>query len=258
MFNLEGKIALVAGGAGYLCFPACHALVDHGAGIMVADRNTSGVEELVADLRSAHPESIISGCTLEVGDENSIRHCVAKTVERMGRLDFLVNGTYQSVGKPVHELSGDEFDASLHVNITGAFLLAREAASVMSTGGSIIFFSSMYARIAPDPRNYPKPLNPNPIEYGVSKAAIEQMVRYLSVFWAPRKIRVNAIAPGPFPHPTQRSEFPHWMELLVEQVPMRRLGNQNEIAGAVVFLASNASSYITGQTLRIDGGWTVW
>jgi len=128
----------------------------------------------------------------------------------------------------------------------------------MQPGASIVLFSSMYGQISPDPRIYHDPIKPNPIEYGVAKAALEQMTRYLAVAWAPRDIRVNAIAPGPFPHAHQQSQFPDWMKLLAGKVPMGRVGRQEEVAGAIVFLASDEASYVTGHVLNVNGGWTAW
>ncbi len=258
MFDLSGKVVLVAGGAGYLSVPSCRGMAQHGADIMVADVNRKGVEERVSELRQGVPGVKISGVTLDVGDEASIKDAVRATVGNFGRLDVLVNATYLSIGNHVEELSGPDLDRALHVNVTGAFLLAREASRHMTEGGSIIFFSSMYGEVAPDPRNYPAHIKPNPIEYGISKAALEQMVRYLAVCWAPRNIRVNGIAPGAFPHPQQQREEPDWMNMLAARAPLGRIGRQDEVAGAVFFLASNEASYVTGHILNVDGGWTIW
>jgi NAD(P)-dependent dehydrogenase (short-subunit alcohol dehydrogenase family) len=156
----------------------------------------------------------------------------------------------------VEELTAEEFDAANHVNLTGTFCLAREAAAVMKTGGSIVVYSSMYGLVAPDPDMYPPPRKPNPIEYGMGKAAIVQMVKYLASYWGHRGIRVNGIAPGAFPHPRGDGADPDFVQLLVNKVPMGRIGRREETAGAVVFLASDDASYITGQTLAVDGGWT--
>ena len=119
-------------------------------------------------------------------------------------------------------------------------------------------FSSMYGEVSPDPRIYHKPMQPNPIEYGVAKAGIEQMIRYLAVAWARDGIRVNGVVPGPFSQPLVLESHPDFIERLAQKVPMGRVGDASEIAGAVIFLASDAASYVTGNCLRVDGGWTIW
>jgi len=258
MFDLKGKAVLAAGGAGYLSVPSCLGMAQHGANIVVADINMKGIEQRLAELRHAAPGAMIEGVALDIGDEASIKNALNFAVEFLGRLDVLIIATYLSIGDLVEELKGPDLDRALHVNVTGAFLLAREASQYMKDGGSMIFFSSMYGEIAPDPRNYPPHIKPNPIEYGLSKAALEQMVRYLAVHWAPRNIRVNGIAPGAFPHSQQQREDPAWMKMLGERAPLGRIGRQDEVAGAVVYLASNEASYVTGHILNVDGGWTIW
>jgi len=256
LFDLSGKVVLVAGGAGYLGQPVCRALAEQGATVMVADLARERAEALTADIVARGGRS--HALALDVADEASSRAAVARTVAECGRLDVLVNATFFSVGKTLDELSAEEFDRANRVNLTGAFLVAREAARVMAPGGSIVFFASMYGLVAPDPRVYQPPMNPNPIEYGVGKAGVIQMAKYLAVAWGGRGLRVNAIAPGPFPNPAVQREHPEFVQRLAGKVPLGRIGRQEEIAGTVVFLASDASSYINGAILRVDGGWTAW
>ena len=258
MFDFKGKAVLAAGGAGYLSAPACRGLAQHGADVVIADIDVKRAEQcaatLCADVRGAN----ISAVALDIGSEESINTAIRSTVERLGKLDVLIVATYLSIGDRVDELSAADLDRALHVNVTGTFLLARAAAQQMRTGGNVILFSSMYGEIAPDPRNYPPHIKPNPIEYGLSKAALEQMIRYLAVAWAPRNVRVNGIAPGAFPHPQQQKEDPAWMEILGSRAPLARIGRQEEVAGAVMYLASDEASFVTGHVLNVDGGWTIW
>ncbi len=256
MFDLNGKVALVAGGAGYLATPICEALAGQGAAVMVADLAHERAQALAGVMTSAGHKA--GAIRLDVGIEQSVREAVAATCEKLGGLDILVNATYHSIGKTVDELGADEFDIANRVNLTGAFLLAREAAGAMQPGGSVIMFASMYGQVSPDPRVYEPPLKPNPIEYGVAKAGIIQMVRYLAVAWASRGIRVNAISPGPFPSPAVQKAAPDFIRRLVQKVPLGRIGAAGEIAAPVVLLASDEGSYITGETLNVNGGWTAW
>jgi NAD(P)-dependent dehydrogenase (short-subunit alcohol dehydrogenase family) len=256
LFDLSGKVALVAGGAGYLGDPACRALAEQGARVMVADLAEGRAKALAAGIVAQGGTAQAVG--LDVADEESSRAAVARTVSEFGRLDVLVNATYFSIGKRVDDLTAAEFDRANRVNLTGSFLLAREAARAMKEGGSVVFFASMYGIVSPEPRVYEAPMNPNPIEYGVGKAGIIQMTRYLAVAWGERGIRVNAIAPGPFPHDGVQQQHPEFVARLARKVPLGRIGRQHEIAGTVVFLAAEASSYLNGTTLCVDGGWTAW
>ncbi len=258
MFDLSGKAALVAGGAGYLGRPVCQRLVECGCAVVVADLDDTRVDQAVQEIRSSAPSCRISGVILNAGDEASVRDATDRVAREYGGLDIMVNCTYRAIGKLVEEISGSEFDDANHVNITGAFFLSREAARVMRNRGSIVHFSSMYGQVAPDPRMYEPPMKPNPIEYGAGKAAMLQMVKYLAVYWAPRGIRVNAVAPGPFPNPSVQAEHPEFVKRLAARVPLGRIGASEEIAGAVIFLASDESDYVTGQTIEVNGGWTCW
>jgi NAD(P)-dependent dehydrogenase (short-subunit alcohol dehydrogenase family) len=256
-FNLSGKVVLVAGGAGYLGHPICRMLAGQGAAVIIADAANERAETLADEIRGRGGRA--RAVPLDGGDETSCQAAVAFASDAFGRLDTLVVATYRSISKTVDELSAAEFDEANRVNITGTFVLARAAAKVMpAAGGSIILFASMYGLVSPDPRAYHPPMNPNPIEYGVGKAAIVQMAKYLAVAWGPRNIRVNAIAPGPFPTSTTQQQHPEFVQRLADKVPLGRIGRQDEVAGAVAFLAADESSYMSGTTLRVDGGWTAW
>jgi len=258
MFVLTNKPTLVAGGAGYLGVAVCKAIAEQGAAVMVADISEERVACAVAEIKKDVSRARVEGCVLDVANEASCREAVRRTVGCFGGLQVSVNLTFKSIGKLVEELSEAEFDVAMHANLFGAFALARESARAMQTGGSIVLFASMYGLVAPNPALYHAPMKPNPIEYGIAKAGIIQMTKYLAVNWASRGIRVNAVAPGPFPNPKTQSDDPAFVERLARCVPLGRIGRQNECAGAVVFLASDEASYITGQTLSVNGGWTIW
>ena len=259
MFDLTGQVVLVAGGAGFLGLPASIGLAEQGATVVIASRNADRVTSALKTLQRAHvgSENRSLGLSLDVGDEQSIRRAIQQVVDRFGKLDVLVNATYHAIGKPVDEISGEEFDRANHVHITGSFLLAREAAHAMQRGGSIIQYVSMYGLVSPDPGMYIPPLKPNPVEYGVAKAGLCQMVRYLAAAYGPRGIRVNAISPGAFDDETDRS-VPGFVDRMSAKTMLGRPGQRHETAGGVVFLAADEASYVTGSVLRVDGGWTAW
>jgi NAD(P)-dependent dehydrogenase (short-subunit alcohol dehydrogenase family) len=258
LFDLTGRVAIVAGGAGYLGSEICQGMQQQGARVIVADIDAERASQLVEKLGGTQGERQSIALPLDISREDSIRGLVERVHSDFGRLDILVNATYAPQKKLLDEIAECDFTDSLRGNVSGSFVLAREAKRAMGDRGSIVMFSSMYGRVSPDPRMYDKPLAPNPIEYGVAKAGIEQMIRYLAVAWANEGIRVNGIAPGPFPNLERMQHHPELVERLNQKVPMRRVGQPGEIVGAVVFLVSDAASYVTGHTMVVDGGWTIW
>lgn len=139
-------------------------------------------------------------------------------------------------------------------------MIGRHLAEKMKDcgGGSIVNFSSMYGHVSPDPNAYPPPMVPNPIDYGASNAAVRHMTRNLAAHYGKKGVRFNAIAPGPFPHPSVQEASPLFIKELNDRTPMGRIGKQAETVGPTVFLLSDAASYLTGQIIAVDGGWTIW
>jgi len=124
--------------------------------------------------------------------------------------------------------------------------------------GSIVLYSSMYGIVSPDPRIYHLPNKPNPIDYGAGKAALLQMNRYFAVHYAPFGVRFNSIVPGPFPHPGTQKQYPDFMKELGNKNPMNRIGVNTEVVGPTLMFLTDSASYVTGQYLMVDGGWTIW
>ena len=257
-FDLTGKVALVAGGGGYLGKPICRALAEHGAKVIIADVNKESAEKVCSLLsnKGLSAEAI----EFDIGNEKSVKDTVNSLVSRQGSLDIAVNLTTYSTGKPMEQMGMADWEKGLRVSLSGAFMLSREAGRVMVAQGcgSIIQFSSMYGKVSPDPRIYAPNCNVNPIDYGAAKAGILQMVRYQAVMLASSGVRVNAIVPGTFPNPAGQGGDAEFVRKLSDKVPMARVGDAEDIVGAVVFLASDAASYITGTEIVVDGGWTAW
>ena len=227
--------------------------------MVVADQHRESAEETAAAVRDAGGRA--EACELNAVDEQAVAKAFDGGLQRLGRFDILVNTTCWSTGKSLDQMSLAEWEAGTRVSLGGAFVLAREAGRLMADQqrGSIIQFGSMYGVVSPDPRVYEGRLPVNPPDYGAAKAGVLQLVRYQAVMLGPRGVRVNAVVPGPFPNSAKYVDN-QWFGIprLSERVPMGRVGRAEEIVGAVVYLASDAASYVTGTSLVVDGGWTAW
>ncbi len=256
ILGLEGREIWIIGGAGYLGQATVRLLATAGSNLLCADLGTRAAEFV----QNAGLSDQVEAATLDIRDEAAIAEFVADSVRRRRVPDGLVNLTYTATAQKMEDLTGSEFDEANHGGLTGTFLLARAVGTEMAKlgRGSIVLFSSMYGSVSPDPGLYEAPMNKNPIEYGVCKAGIIQMTRYLAVHWGKQNVRCNCVSPGPFPSPAVVKKQPAFVEKLSAEVPLGRIGRSPEVAGPVAFLLSETSSYITGHNLAVDGGWTSW
>ena len=259
MFDLNDKTILVAGGAGYLGASLCDLIINSGGSLCIADIDREKMENTYKQLKKKYGEAKILTSFIDMSDESSIVKTVEKCADHFGSLQGLVNATFGTTIKNIEELTAKDFNNANSINLTGSFLLARSAAKKMDQGGSIVMFGSMYGLVSPNPSSYPEEINPNPIEYGAGKAGLLQMTRYLASYYGKKNIRVNAVAPGPFPNINKEANNNStFLNNLKKSTMLGRVGEASEAAGPTVFLLSDASSYVTGHTLNIDGGWTAW
>lgn len=255
-FDLTAQRIWVIGGAGWLGQSTVLMLAEMGASVLCADLPGRSA----AFLDKASFAGDITPVDLDAHDTDALLPFVEKYAASHGIPHGLVNLTYAATPKRLADLTAADFDEVNHGNLTSAFILTRAVADLMATTGqgSVVLFSSMYGGVAPDPQVYESPMTPNPIEYGVNKAGMRQMARYLAVHYGARGLRFNTISPGPFPNAGIQESHPEFIARLSKKVPLGRVGAPVEIAGAVNFLLSDAASFITGIDLPVDGGWSAW
>lgn len=253
-FRLDGRTAFVSGAAGHLGRTIAQALSEAGAHLILNGRDKSRLGDFAKTLRSAECAAF------DVSDFPAVR----KFFEARDRIDVIVNNAISMTPKPRDQLAPEDFDQTYRSSVTAAFEITRAALpslrnAVNATGdASIINIASMYAAVSPDSRIYAKPEQASPFHYGPAKAALIQLTRHLAAELGPERIRVNALVPGPFPRPEVQTNDPQFAERLAAKTMLGRLGVPNEIAGPVQFLASTASSFVTGSAVAVDGGWTAW
>ncbi|HJN14524.1 MAG TPA: SDR family oxidoreductase [Armatimonadota bacterium] len=255
LFSLEGKVALVTGGAGHLGRPMSEALAELGARVVVASRNIDNCRAVAEALGDGH-----LALPLDISSADSIRATVAEVIEQMSRVDVLVNNAYSGPMAFLDDATEDDFAESLCNGVTSYFVAAQACWRFMREhgGGSIINIASMYGMVGSYPEAYEGTEFGSPPNYHAAKGAVIHLTRHLAVYWAKDGVRVNAISPGPFPRPDQQGELAKMVARLETKSPMARMGKPVEMKGAAALLASEAGSYITGQNVVVDGGWTAW
>jgi NAD(P)-dependent dehydrogenase (short-subunit alcohol dehydrogenase family) len=256
LFDLTGKTALISGASGWLGSAMSRALAEAGANVITTSRDTDRARDAAAALPAVGAQTHY-GVALDHLDEGSIESGFAAALACTGRIDILINNGHAANGSDLSTVTADEFNRSL-ANATGYFLLARKVhdhAVARGGGASIVMIGSMYGVVGSYPEAYEGAVSASPVAYHALKGGIVHMTRHLAVYWAKEGVRVNCLSPGPFPGPAANATM---VERLTAKSPMGRIGRPDELKGAVVFLASEASSYITGQNLLVDGGWTAW
>lgn len=242
-FSVEGKVALVTGAASGLGQAIALAFDRLGAKVVLADIDTAGLETVSAEMSG--DRFIVP---VDVTDVDSVKKMVADTVKKFGRIDASFNNPGINVRKPALELSYEEFDRVVDINLKGVFRCAKEVGYVMmdQKQGSMINMASVFGEI----------VMPRQVAYASCKGAVKQMSRVLAAEWAPH-VRCNSIGPGYVETALikQIMNDREWYEKIRKQNPMKRFGLPEEVASVAVFLASDASSYITGQYVPVDGGW---
>lgn len=262
--RLDGKVALVTGGAGILGQRFCTALARAGAQVAVVDVDVDAAKRIAEPLGKEQALGI--GC--DVADPDAVQSCVDEVVRRFGQIDILLNNAATKTADvraffaPFEEYELRTWRQVMAVNIDGMFLMAQRVGRQMLTrgkGGAMVQISSIYGLVGPDQRIYEGShylggaINTPPV-YAASKAAVVGLTRYLATHWGAQQIRVNCLAPGGV-ESGQNNEF---SQRYAQRVPLGRMAHEDDIVSAAVFLASDQARYITGQVLAVDGGLTAW
>lgn len=261
-FRLDGKIALVTGASGILGRKFCEGLAQSGATVAAVDLTKIETEEFDDELNE---KIVFFQC--DVSNKHSVSKCVKSIVEMFGGIDILLNNAATKTDSPKNfftafeDYSIDVWKEVMSVNVDGMFLMAQAVGPVMVSrgGGVIIQTSSIYGLQGPDQRiyegsNYLGGSINTPAVYSASKAAVIGLTKWLSTYWAKEGVRVNCIVPGGVSS-GQNNIFENNYS---SKVPLGRMASKDEIVPALIYLASDASSYVTGHVLNIDGGWSVW
>ncbi len=257
-FRLTGRVAFVSGAAGHLGRAMARALAEAGAHVILNGRNETRLKDFQGDL--ARSGFACERAAFDMGDFAAVRRFFASR----SRLDILVNNAISMDVKPFAELSPEDFDATYRSSVTAAFEAVRAAKPALCAAArdageaSVVNISSMYGSVAPDGRLYDERGHQSPFHYGPAKAALVQLTRHLAAELGPERIRVNALVPGPFPRAEVQTRDPAFAERLAGRTMLGRLGETADIRGPLLFLASRASSFVTGTALAVDGGWTAW
>lgn len=252
LFNLAGKIAIVTGGSRGIGREIAIGLGEAGAKVTITARREEWLTPAQEEVKGLGIECL--AVKADIGKLEDVKHLVAETLERWGKIDILVNNAGITWGAPPEDMPLDKWDAVLNTNAKGALICSQQVGKQMMKqgGGNIINVASTTGLLAVDPRAM------QAIGYQASKAAIIAMTKQLAVEWAKYSIRVNAIAPFFFKTRMTEDVIQRSVDELIQHIPMGRFGQEGELKGTVLFLASDASSYITGQVINIDGGMSAW
>ena len=253
LFSLKGKTAVVTGGCGHLGKAMVAALSDAGALVYVAGTSHDKFVSVYGT------DTLLRFVKINIMDSVSIREAFRYVAEEAGSIDVLINNAaqYAGIGKKSEDLTDEDWEKCIDGIAGSTYKCIREVLPYMTEGGSIVNIASMYGIVSPYLAVYEPPCSLIPVNYCAGKASVIQMTRYFGTYLINRGIRVNSISPGPFPSPKVQ-ENKVFADRLREKNPSHRLGDPDDLRGAVLFLASDASKYVVGQNIQVDGGWTTW
>ena len=268
IFSLEGKTALVVGGLGQIGINTVKILLEAGAIVEVLDIQSEEESQRAKELRADYGKNNLLFSKVDITLEDSVADKISESVRNFGTIDILVNHAHfkgdpellkphSEFFSPFEDYPFEVWKETINVNLNGLFLMTKYVGSIMKSqnSGVIVNTASTYGLVSPNKSIYGNSGINSPVSYAVTKSAILNFSRYLATHWADHNIRVNTISPGGVENSGQSEDFKRNYSQLT---PLKRLAKEDDYQGAVLFLASDASSYMTGSNLIVDGGWTAW
>jgi NAD(P)-dependent dehydrogenase (short-subunit alcohol dehydrogenase family) len=251
LFDLTGKVAIVTGGGRGLGEQIAKGFAEAGANVVLCSRNEEACKEVSEELKNIGIESLAIKC--DVTKSEDVQKVVELTREKFGRIDILVNNSGASWGAPVEDMPLEAWHKVMNVNVTGTFLMSQAVGKVMleQKSGKIINIASIAGLQGTNPKVL------NAVGYSASKGAVISFTKDLAAKWGPSGVYVNAIAPGFFPTKMSNDVLSKGTNEILEGIPLKKFGNEDELKGAALFLAAPASNYVTGAVLVVDGGTSV-
>lgn len=258
IFDLKGKVAVVTGGYGYLGTEMSKTLSDYGAVVYVAGRTKSKFVAKFGDVAN----STIRFAEIDIMKLESVNSCFEDINAEHGKIDILINNAQASKGSSQENMSDEDFIYTLDGVLGSTHRCIKAVLPYMkSEGGKIINIGSMYGLVSPNfdvYKGHDCEKYTNPPHYGTAKAGVKQLTKYFAVLFSKYNIQVNSIAPGPFPSENVQKDNPKFIDKLRTRNPMSKIGTPKDLSGSVLLLSSSGSNFMTGQTLQVDGGWTIW
>jgi len=257
LYRLDDRVAVVAGGAGLIGAKLCEILAEAGAAIVMVD-SSAELCRAEADRLAAQTDRPVVAKTTDITDEQQVKALAGEVYDELGRCDILINAAHYKGGAffaPLDEYPLEAWGRVLAVNLTGTFLMCRELGGRMHSGGGgvIVNVGSTYGLVSADPRIYGESGINSPISYAATKSGLINMTRYIAVHWRP-KVRANVLVPGG----VEAGQDPQFIEKYCYRTPLGRMARRDDYQGAILFMCSDASAYMTGATVTVDGGWTAW
>ena len=260
LFDLSDKIVVLTGAAGHLGKNYVDGLSQAGANVVLSDINYQGCKKIEKQMREKYDIDPLS-VKLDLTDPKSIKCMISKITKKYSSIDVLVNNAAYQGDKKIRSAGFEKLELgtwnkAINVNLTGIFLLCQAVGKIMlkQKSGNIINISSTYGMVGADQRIYGKSGLNSPAFYAATKSGILNLTRYLASYWNRTGIRVNTLSPGG----VENNQDKNFIRKYSEKTMLGRMARNDEYVGALIFLASDASSYMTGSNLVIDGGWTAW